>query len=272
MLDRWLNQRPEITAHDIVTRAMHRTGDDQFGADDWSEPLEVLCRSLELEARLHHRGRRAVRTELTDLLVERASEPEAAQHSTVAVATLDEAAASNLVTELCRVPEVRTRRLAPTLTSMDFERRWHIPGYAEWLAEADLIEPLARLRAYEAAGGGSDHSSGSVIEVVTSPMFIERIETLRDAMPTAVIVQIHTDVPTALGEMTARSVEERKRYSDDVDPDRVERYWTWRVELMMDRNAAGRAASTIEVIDLDRRDITDSPQACAERVLSALGR
>lgn len=263
-----MNERPEIVAHDIVTRAMRRTGRDEFGQDDWSEPLEVLTRSIELEARLHHRGRRAVRAELTDLMVNRARESRAStadEVPTIIIATLDEAGASSLEAELGRTTDIHARALAPTLTSIEFERKWHVPGYAEWLAEADLTGPFNRLAA------GDDGTTN----LVTSALFLERIETVRDAMPLAVIVQVHHSpaaLERAIRGLIARSVADRGRYSEDVQPDKVDRYWRWRVDLMMERNVASRAVSTITVVDLDQDEIEASPRACSERILSALGR
>jgi hypothetical protein len=68
-MSRRLLDRPEIVSHDIVTRAMHEAKSDDFGGMSWSEPLEVLTRSLDREASLTMSGRRAARTFLTELLV-----------------------------------------------------------------------------------------------------------------------------------------------------------------------------------------------------------
>ncbi|MFA5524879.1 MAG: sulfotransferase [Tissierellales bacterium] len=52
----------------LIASAIEATGYSDFGADDWREPFEVLCRSFEEDADLNLMGRIRVRSELLHLL------------------------------------------------------------------------------------------------------------------------------------------------------------------------------------------------------------
>lgn len=54
--------------HELVVRAMKRTGLDDFGDNRISEPLGVLSSALDTEARLHALGRATARAQLVGLL------------------------------------------------------------------------------------------------------------------------------------------------------------------------------------------------------------
>jgi hypothetical protein len=56
----------------IVVAAMKRSGLPELGTETISEPFEILCRSIEEEARLHSLGRYVARTSLVGLLTTRA--------------------------------------------------------------------------------------------------------------------------------------------------------------------------------------------------------
>ena len=66
-----LGARASLEPDDLVRAAMRRTGLDDFGEPPLSEPLEVLLRSIEDEARLHPIGRLITRERLIGVLVNR---------------------------------------------------------------------------------------------------------------------------------------------------------------------------------------------------------
>jgi hypothetical protein len=61
-----------LEAPSIVVAAMKKSGADDLDTESISEPLEILCRSLQREANLHTLGRIGARTQLTGMLVTRA--------------------------------------------------------------------------------------------------------------------------------------------------------------------------------------------------------
>jgi Sulfotransferase family len=67
---RWMNLRGVVPldVDSLLRSAREATGLDDFGADDWFEPFEVLVRSLETESELNLVGRLRTRSELLQLL------------------------------------------------------------------------------------------------------------------------------------------------------------------------------------------------------------
>jgi hypothetical protein len=57
-----------LDSKSLMESAMRTTGLSDFGADDWREPFEILCKSYENEARLNLMGRIRTRSELLQLL------------------------------------------------------------------------------------------------------------------------------------------------------------------------------------------------------------
>jgi hypothetical protein len=60
-----------LDAQSLIAAARANTGLDDFGADDWREPFEVLIRSLNDEAQLNLMGRLMTRSDLVILLEQR---------------------------------------------------------------------------------------------------------------------------------------------------------------------------------------------------------
>lgn len=46
-----------LEADELIATAIHRTGHDDFGSDDWRQPFEILIRAIRDEAALHFFGR-----------------------------------------------------------------------------------------------------------------------------------------------------------------------------------------------------------------------
>ena len=109
----------------------------------WSEPLEVLTRSLDREARLTADARRRIRDELVTLLSARAVPEGAAATRTVFVTGLPGSAADVLAAAL---GHAEPDAFLTGFVSLSFDLRWHVPTYAEWLAEADLAPTYQAVR------------------------------------------------------------------------------------------------------------------------------
>lgn len=57
-----------LNAQELITTAIHNTGFEDFGGDDWLEPFHVLLDALDNEAELHLFGRLMTRNELLQWL------------------------------------------------------------------------------------------------------------------------------------------------------------------------------------------------------------
>src|SRR5262245_41478693 len=66
-----LSRMVTLRADELLERAMRRTGLSDFGAADFREPLDVLLRAYESEARLTFAGRIAARASTLRLLEQR---------------------------------------------------------------------------------------------------------------------------------------------------------------------------------------------------------
>lgn len=262
-MPRRLLDRPEIVSHDIVTRAMHRAGTDDFGGTAWTEPLEVLTRSLDREALLSLPGRRRARLDLVGRLVARTLAPAEPGGRPVALVTAPD---SDCLEAIERALGSRVGRgaalLESSFTSQTFEVRWHLPSYAEWLAEADLA-PVYR----DAAERSARLADDAPVEVVGAVEFGERRAELETAFPGALFVEVTRDLDEAVATTTTDSAATRRSSSSDVDVGKVERYWRWRLGLRAERLAAGRPADVTVAYD----ELLTSPALVASRVFDAAG-
>jgi len=288
MLRRWLDERPEVAAHDVVTRAMHRAGRDDFDGTAWSEPLEVLTRSLDREARLHHAGRRRARDELIALLASRdqprpptvagagANGTAAPARPVVIIAGLEGSGASELA-ELVAGPGGDSA-LGATLdesefVSLSFEQRWHLPRYAEWLAATDPDALWARIRRRVDALAATP---GPPI-VLSGAQHLEHLDAIARAFPDATLVQVHRDTAECVAITVEASIAARRNYSDQVDPLKVARYWAWRIGVLLERNALARSSLATEpaarvVIDVASGHLAEDAEAIATAMVAALPR
>lgn len=261
---RRLLDRPEIVAHDIVTRAMHRTGSDDFDATSWTEPLEVLTRSLDREARLTIGGRRRARAQLISLLVARRpaipTKTIAQMECGVAISGPDPEGIAILATALGAASTAVTRPFEMAFTSLAFEVRWHLPSYAEWLTGSDLSDSYLDVARRLAATAGEDRPVIGGIEL------IEHQAALRAAFPRFTLVEIERDPEASASALTAATVAARRRASNDVDAVKVERYWRWRLGLRAERRAATGFKPTITV---RHSDLLADPRAAARLIIEA---
>ncbi len=263
----------QLEAHELVTATMKRTGSDDFGPGNWSEPLEVLCTALRREARLDLAGRRWARAYLLDLLTTRAERAAAAPTPPAKNASVveNDAIPSESTTEatgrrpealLAATPDQRDPwtpgappddddEMALTLCSIRFEQWWHVPGYAEWLDSADLGD------AYRQWAAGPRSGRGGVLH-------LEHLADLRAALPTA-RVEVQTGHLDAAAEAMVSEVVARRaasRTEADVEP--LRRYWRWRLGRMLERAAeATRAGAAEATSNRVAEEAGDSPEGPA---------
>ncbi|MFN8051632.1 MAG: sulfotransferase [Acidimicrobiales bacterium] len=270
MLQRWLDRRPEIAAHDVVTRAIHRTRSEDFGGLAWSEPLDVLTRSLDREARLTRAGRLRVRRDLVAQLAARAApagdEPPAdrgPEHAPVFVVGLP---ATEGLGDALRAGTTPNAVDPFAFVSLRHEERWHVPGYAEWLSEADLTPSYESARR-SLAGEERPHRPRRVVE---GAVHLEHVDLIARVLPSATVVHVRTDVAASVRATAERSLVLRRRDSDEADADKVHRYWEWRVGVMAEHGATALASFTGRLVEVDHGEVAAAPDAVARQVWASI--
>lgn len=281
----WRQVAVQLEAHELVTATMKRTGSDDFGPGNWSEPLEVLCTALRREADLDLAGRRWARAYLLDLLTTRAEHAAAAQTSPSGTSSVveNDAIPSKSTTEAMRATSAASSGTTPetllaatpdqrdpwhsgappddddemalTLCSIRFEQWWHVPGYAEWLDSADLADAYGQWAKGPRAGRGG-------------LLHLEHLPDLRAALPTARVEVRVGDLDAAadamVAEVVARRAEARAASRTEADVDRVRRYWHWRMSRMLERAADATRDRTAEATSNSvAEDAGDSPEGPA---------
>ena len=285
-----LGNGPELDAHELVTRAVKLSGSSDFGSEAWSEPLEVLTRSMIAEAALTRDGRKAAREFIVKLLAGRAEMPaelpedaSASLDPMVVVLGIDGSGAHHLARAIRAarsllddgdppVPRrLETRLFLQEFTSFEFERRWHVPAFSEWLAEADLDASYASAAARVLAARNAHAHRGPV--VLQGEHHLEHLDLLERHLPGALIVHVHREPMDCLAEAHDRLITARQSASDTVDPAKVSAYWTWRSGLLLDRYVDGRERwatnpTAPRIIDLDHEAIATDYTAAAAAVLA----
>lgn len=235
-----------------------------------SEPLEVLCRSLEREAELPAPARRAARRRLIDALVRRATLETTAEGATAApvVDPLVIAGAPGSLAAM-RLRDDLTRRglvsvagppsdpdlLEAALSSPSFELDWHVPAYAEWLLGADLTETY---RAWSRWAAGTRPGARPLLG---SHLHLEHATELSAAMPDATFIRVIADDDVELDEAIRHAVAARRASVGDVDGSTIERYWRWRLDEW--RTIATGAAADLVV---EAREVRDDLAAVVANV------
>ena len=251
-MTRRLLDRPEIVAHDVVTRALHQVTEDGLGDMEWAAPLEALTRSLDTETHLTVSGRRRTRRQLVDLLVARSSNRREPPVATDLVITgLDDGAVEALTHALGGGTNARPR-FETSFVSRRFEEQWHVPAYAEWCSGEQLDALISSIVGESPVIGGVD--------------FAEHLPAVRATAPGAVIVVVESDIDSFTGVHSKRSASARRRYSSDVDDAKVGRYWRWRL-----RSIAERLADDAPDIVVRAEDVIADPITTARKLPKPTG-
>lgn len=245
----WSDRLVGLEAHHIVTRAMKQSGADDFGSANWSEPLEVLCTDLRRHPPASLEARRWARDLLVSILVNRA---ELASTSAAAppdplryevVATTPDLAPDPTVTVGTNDDDLMT----VSLCSIRFEQWWHVPGYAEWLDDANLSEAYGELDAIrrDSAPG----APGAPIGV----LHLEHIDDLLAASPGVNVRRLvdasDAGLDAATTAMTAEVDRRRAESGGPSEPVSIEKYWRWRLARMIERSYERTPIGTPRVTD-----------------------
>lgn len=247
-----------LEAHTIVVGALKASRATELGDMGYAEPLEVLCRSLDTEARLTAAGRRMAKRQLTDLLATRARTPTSVEvgPAPIVVCGLPGTSTGAWRDRLAAEPGLArpSGRLDEIdLRSMGFEVRWHVPAYAEWLAGNDPGPHLRWARAVLA------HSGPSARSVMGSWVDVERLAPIRSIWPDCSIVVVRPNdwsVAESADAVTRSCIDQRLASGSRAEVDVIERYWRWRIGAMAERLEASIDLADVVVTDLgENRDL-----------------
>src|SRR6185437_4161352 len=166
-------------------------------------------------------------------------------------------------------PEEDVLLLDHAFMSQAPEATLHVPTYAAWLEEQDLVPAyrwLARALAVLAWQRAGD------FWVLKTPNHMENLRELCAVFPDAVIVQTHRDPQATMGSFCSMVAHGRGVFSDHVDAREVGRHWLRKVRRMIDRALSARAAGAeAACVDVSYYDLLEDPIAQVRRIYDRAG-
>lgn len=167
------------------------------------------------------------------------------------------------------LPQECLALMAPEFRSYEFPTTFPVPGYWEWLRDADLRP------AYEFERWFLQHlQSGRAGRhwLLKTPAHLMWLDTLLEVFPDALLVHTHRDPATVIASVSSLMWTLRSAVSDTVDPAEVGReqleVWRWalgRAVEVRDRLPEGR------VIDVHYRDTVEDPVGTVRRIYEHWG-
>jgi NAD(P)-dependent dehydrogenase (short-subunit alcohol dehydrogenase family) len=154
-------------------------------------------------------------------------------------------------------------------TSQAPEATLHVPSYAAWLEEHDLLPAyrylarILKLLLWQRPGE---------FWVLKTPHHMEYLKELRSVFPNAIIVQTHRDPQATMGSFCSMVAHGRGLFSDHVDPREVGRHWLRKVRRMIDRSLAEREqAPDSAFVDVSYYDLVGDPLREVRRIYACAG-
>jgi hypothetical protein len=236
--------RLSLASPDIVTAALQR-GMTEFAAPCASEGLDVVCDSLERHLPGRH-AQRLAHDELVGLLAQPPPAPRTIDSVTV-IATLEPNRLASLISPLARVLLGERRALDRLFFNMDFERRWHIPEFYEWLATADLADQYRALI----------HNFGQTVLCATQ--HLERLTIIAESVPHLRILIVRSASLDDVARRYARAyVAERVRWESPAAPEQIGKYVRWRLEeLLARRNEQLAVVNRLSHVEVERVSLAE---------------
>ena len=277
------SRRVHLDSAALVVAAMKRSNLVEMDVAPIAERLEILTRSLDREASLTIQGRRDAHRDLVDLLVERARLLDAILHQPrltttpfdppIVLAGLP-AAGLDLLGDLLAADRGLRTPTPPDLGSLDlasweFELRWNVPAYAEWIDRADLTNSYRLARAQLSRSQSSEPAERWVL---ASPQHVERTAEIASVFPGATVVRLHRDPVVVVTELARDVAERRGSASAVVNPSTIGRYWSWRFGRMAQRALDAGSPTELTFVDVQHADLVGDPIGTVDRVLSRAGR
>ncbi len=165
-------------------------------------------------------------------------------------------------------PEEDVLLVDHSFTSQASEAIMHVPSYAAWLEQQDLVPAyrylarILRVLAWQRSGQ---------FWVLKTPHHMEYLRELLTVFPDALIVQTHRDPQATMGSFCSMVAHGRGLFSDHVDPREIGRHWQRKVRRMIDRSLAVRDAGA-HVVDVSYYDLVADPMSCIRRIYASAER
>jgi len=152
---------------------------------------------------------------------------------------------------------------AHSLRSLRFLVTYRLPSYAEYLVQTDMYEVYREHRQFlQQLQFGRETRRW----VLKAPAHLVNLEALAEVYPDALVIQTHRDPLSTLPSLASLRVAARSAFASRVDPAEVGRevadYWAYALE----RSAAFRETSQLQVLDVDYNDLVQQPLATLEGV------
>ena len=172
------------------------------------------------------------------------------------------------------LPEECINLFANDISSVLYLVGYDLPGYAEWLYDADL-RPLYRRHARQLQLLQARFPERRW--VLKAPMHLLGLEALLDVYPDATVVQTHRDPREVIASETSLFFTMRQTFHDPVDPAAVgteilDQLAGWGARAMAARATAEADPNRdVRFIDLSYRDVVADPVARARALSEELG-
>ncbi|MEM7413676.1 MAG: sulfotransferase [Myxococcota bacterium] len=159
--------------------------------------------------------------------------------------------------------------LAIAFSTMLFESSCEIPSYVRWYKQSDQRPAYRYLRRCLQA---LQWLRGPKRWILKSPQHLEQLEPLIEVFPDACVVQTHRDPLRITASLCTMLAYGHRMSAASVDPHRIGRIWSARVEDLLRGSIEGRAAiPDDQVFDVHFREFMKDDVAMVERVLAFAG-
>jgi len=166
-------------------------------------------------------------------------------------------------------PHEEIQLLAVDFASMYFEAGWDVPGYRDWYLANDHTGAYSTMRDLLAA---MQWLRGGRRWLLKSPQHLEQLPAVLSTFPDATVVQTHRDPVAVVASLATMLSYARRMQHERVDPVRVGREWTDRIEEMLRRNVEQRAALPADrIIDVRFHELVADQPAAIGSILEAAG-
>ena len=159
--------------------------------------------------------------------------------------------------------------LALDLRTMLFESSFRIPSFRDWYETADHARTYAFLRRMLRVLQWYRRGERWLLE---SPQHLGQLRALLAEFPDATIVQTHRDPVVVTGSFASFAAYGARMSTKRVEPVELGNYWAARIEGLLRRNVADRAADDPRFVDVHFHELQADPIAVVRRVYQRAGR
>lgn len=159
--------------------------------------------------------------------------------------------------------------LTQSMASMQFETQCHVPGYADWMDDADLASAYAHhRRVLQLLQWRSPAERWNL----KTPAHLLALGTLLDTYPDARLIWTHRDPADVVGSVASLTSALQSLMSDDIEPRLRGPFWLERLATLVDRGQdVLDARPGTAIAHMDYRDLVADPVAAVGTAYAELG-